>query len=103
MVLYVGDSLRIVVGTTDPESGLPLDPQPVSAFVDFWAPGVDRKTSSPTLSAIAMTYRSPTQDFVLYQSTGGATPWTAGKWTFRVTVTGSTYENHEYSTFKLLE
>ena len=98
MTLYVGDALRIVVSATDPETGLPLDPPPTSAHVDFWAPGVDRKTNPPTTPDVAMTYRGASSDFVLFQDTTGFAP---GKWTFRVTVIGSTYSNFEYSTFKL--
>lgn len=98
MTLYVGDALRIVVSATDPETTLPLSPPPSSAHVDYWAPGVDRKTTAATTSNVAMTYRPATSDFVLFQDTSGFAP---GKWTFRVTVIGSTYSNFEYSTFRL--
>lgn len=98
MTLYVGDALRIVVSATDPETSLPLSPAPTGAQVDFWAPGVDRKKSAPTRTAVAMAYRTATKDFALFQDTTGFAP---GKWTFRVTVTGTTYSNFEYSTFKL--
>lgn len=98
MTLYVGDALRIVVSATDPETSLPLDPAPTGAEVDFWAPGVNRKTDAPTTPDVAMTWRPATSDFVLFQDTTGFAP---GKWTFRVTVTGSTYSNFEYSTFRL--
>jgi hypothetical protein len=99
VTLYAGDALRIVVSATDPETTLPLNPPPVSAHVDFWAPGVDRKvTPTPTRPNVAMTYRPVTSDYVLFQDTTGFAP---GKWTFRVTVIGSTYSNFEYSTFRL--
>lgn len=100
MTLYVGEAVRILAKATDPESSLPLDPAPTSAVVDFWSPDQDRQVDTPIISDVAMTYRSATNDFVLFQSTSGE-PWVAGKWVFRVTVTGSTYQNWEISSFKL--
>ena len=100
MALYLGEAVRIRATATDPDTGLALDPAPTSASVDFWAPGVDRKTEDPTIPGVAMSYRSEKSDFVLYQSTEGD-PWVVGKWTYRVTVVGESYSNFEYDNFKL--
>lgn len=100
MALYLGEAVRIRATATDPDTGSLLDPPPTSAHVDFWAPGVDRKTNAPTISGQAMSYRSAENDFVLYQDTQG-TPWVAGKWVYRVTVVGDSFSNFEYDSFRL--
>ena len=106
MALYVGEAVRIRVDALDPETGEPLSPAPTSAVVDFWAPGKDpvknlADRGSPDVQNQTMTYRSTEDDFVLYQDTSGGAPWVDGKWTFRVTVTGATYTNWEFGSFKL--
>lgn len=105
MVLYVGEAVRIRVSALDPETNLVLDPPPTSAKVDFWAPGRNpirdpAVRATPDVPNAAMTYRATEGDFVLFQPTSG-TPWTAGKWTYQVTVVGSSYSNWEYATFVL--
>lgn len=100
MALFLGEAVRIKAKATDPETELALDPPPDSATVDFWAPGLDRKIDAATITDVAMTYRSSTDDFILYQSTDGS-PWVAGKWHYKVTVTGAVYVNWEYSAFTL--
>lgn len=102
MVLYLGEAVKIVASASDPESGAPLDPPPSSAFVDFWGPGVNRRTESPTISRVSMTYRTGTKDFVLVQNTAPMVDprWIAGKWTYRVTMVGL-FSNFEYATFTL--
>lgn len=100
MALYLGEAVRIKAKATDPETGLALDPAPISATVDFWAPGLDKKVDPPTVADVAMTYRSGSEDFILFQSTDGA-PWVAGKWNYKVTVTGALYTNWEYANFTL--
>lgn len=100
MALFLGEAVRIKAKATDPETGLSLDPAPSTATVDFWAPGLDRKVDDPTIAAVPMTYRSVTDDFILYQPTQGGS-WAAGKWHYRVTVTGDVYTNWEYSAFTL--
>lgn len=105
MALYVGEAVRIRASAVDPETGLPLDPAPVQALVDFWAPGrVPTKDElvrqEPDIAGKVMTQRPETQDFILIQHTKGA-PWVAGKWTYRVTVVGHSYDNWEYGTFSL--
>lgn len=105
MVLYVGEAVKIRASAVDPETEVPLDPAPTGAVVAFWAPGRNpvRDPSvrdTPDLADQAMVYRVEEQDFIHFQDTSGAA-WTAGKWTFRVTVQGTTYTNWEYSTFSL--
>lgn len=100
MTLYLGEAVRILAVPTDPETGLPLNPPPTGATVDFWAPGLDRKVDAPTISAVPMTFRSATGDFILFQDTAGAN-WVLGKWVYRVTVQGATFRNFEYASFSL--
>lgn len=100
MALYLGEAVRIRAAATDPETKAPLDPPPTSAVVDFWAPGQNSRTDTPTISGVAMTYRADKQDFVLYQATSG-TEWVVGKWTYKVTITGDAYTNWEYANFAL--
>lgn len=100
MALFLGEAVRIKAKATDPETGEALDPPPTSATVDFWAPGLDRKVDPPTIAAQAMTYRPATDDFILFQPTYGS-PWVTGKWTYKVTMTGSVYVNWEFSNFTL--
>lgn len=105
MVLYVGEAVRIRVSALDPETGLSLDPPPTSASIDFWAPGRNpirdpAVRGTPDVPHVAMTFRSTTDDYVLFQPTSGS-PWVAGKWTYRVTVVGASYSNWEYATFVL--
>jgi hypothetical protein len=105
VALYLGEAVRIKTSAVDPETKLALDPPPGEAFVDFWLPGksptknaVERAT--PDLSNQAMTYRAATADFILFQATESAL-WVAGKWTYRVTVVGTSFRNWEYATFAL--
>lgn len=100
MALYLGEAVRIRASATDPETGLALDPPPVEAVVDFWAPGLDRKVDDPTFSGVVMSYRTEQKDFILFQSTTGD-GWIPGKWIYRVKVTGDSFENFEYANFTL--
>ena len=105
MALYVGEAVRIRASAVDPETKVALDPPPTEAFVDFWLPGKTpqrdpEQRAAPDLTAVQMTYREATADFVLYQDTEGDL-WVPGKWTYRVTVVGTSYRNWEYSTFAL--
>ena len=105
MALYVGEAVRIRATAVDPETSLALDPPPLSAKVDFWLPGRnpikdELVRASPDASDRAMTYRTATGDFVLFQETAGS-PWIAGKWTYKVTITGTSYLNWEFGTFVL--
>lgn len=102
---YVGEAVRIRVTATDPETGVALVPAPTSASIDFWRPGRNpirdlEVRSTPDISNTEMAYRPATNDFVLFQSTAGD-PWVAGKWTYRVTVSGDSFTNWEYATFVL--
>jgi hypothetical protein len=105
MALYVGEAVRIRSQALDPQTDEPLDPAPTSGVVDFWEPGKNPKTdatvrANPDYQNATMTYRATQDDFVLDQDTTG---WPVGKWTFRVTMTGSTFTNWEYGTFALKE
>lgn len=105
MALYVGEAVRIRALAVDPETDQPLDPPPLQAFVEFWGPGRnpvrdESVRDSPDIDDQLMTYRAETNDFILFQLTEGD-PWEPGKWTYRVTIVGSTYRNWEYGTFSL--
>lgn len=103
MALYLGEAVRLRATATDPETGLPLTP--TGASVDFWAPGKNPikdpdVRAFPDVGNQPMVWRPETQDFVLVASTTGPA-WTAGKWTYRVTVQGEAFSNWEFSTFTL--
>lgn len=105
MALYVGEAVRISAEALDPDGRSPLDPPPLSAHVEFWAPGRNPVRDpdvrgTPDVAAQPLTRDDVTGVWALYQSTDGA-PWVAGKWTYRVTVVGSAYENWEYASFSL--
>lgn len=100
MALYVGETVRVRAHALDPETGERLDPAPTEAFVDFWAPEVERG-DAPTLGNRQMAYREATNDFVLNETTNPNSGWVPGKWTYRVTVVGQVFTNWEYGSFKL--
>lgn len=105
MALYVGEAIRIRVDTIDPDTDLPLDPPPTSAEVSFWAPGKNPVTdptvrSVPDVGPVSMgSYDTELKAFVLYIETTG---WEPGKWTYQAKIVGAnSFDNWEYSTFKL--
>lgn len=114
MASFLGESVGVKADPRDPFTGAKLTAAGgYEAYVDFFAPGKAPKTVpadrvAPDVANVAMTYNativnekdSSVGAWVLYQPTEGA-PWVAGKWWFRVTVTSSSYDNWEYSSFVL--
>lgn len=84
---HVGETIRLRAKATDPETLAVLTP--TSAVVEWWGPGVDRTASLPAVTS-NMGWRVTEQDFVLYQATDG---WPPGRWTYKVSVTGTQYTN----------
>lgn len=105
MTLYVGEAVRIRTVVIDPDTGNVLTPPPTSVIVEFWGPGKNpikdaSVRGAPDKGSYPLDYRIDEQDFVYYADTTG---WTAGKWTYRVTVSRSnpSHTNWEYATLVL--
>lgn len=118
MALYAGEAVRVRAQVIDPDTEATLvladgEPAP-TATIDLWSPGNDPardtdRRSNPTHSG-SMTYRAEKGDFIAYVSTEGdgidesatpGTPWEAGRWFYRVSVTGQAFTNWEYGNFRL--
>lgn len=105
MASYVGESIGVRGTATDPFSGAALTGPDYSASADFWVPGGNPRTdeslrATPDVTNVAMAWDSALGAFVAYVQTDVA-PWVAGKWSYRVTITGVNYTNWEYGTFSL--
>lgn len=92
---HVGETVRLRAKATDPETFEVLPEG--TAQVEWWAPGADR-TGDPASVTTPMSWRTAEQDYVVYQQTDG---WVPGRWTYKVTVTGTQYSNVRISTITL--
>jgi len=108
MTLYVGDTVAIKVDLLDPFTKEALTGYTVT--LDLYAPGRNPKTDpsvrgTPDVAGVNAAY-----DASIENSAGGlgayvgyvaTTALEEGKWSYRVTATGSTYHDTEYGTFRL--
>lgn len=111
MALYVGDGVSIVVDVVDPVRQVAItNLDGVQVVLDFFAPGKDPRGNpedreTPDVSGTSATYdptaitKNGVGAWVVYQPTS-VNPWVAGKWAYRVTVSGA-YQNVEYGSFTL--
>lgn len=99
MAMYLGETIRITAVAKDPDTLDPLEPMPSRAFVDLWAPGVDRRVQSPTIATIEMLRDETAQRFYVDINTTSQA-WRQGVWTYRVTA-ADTYRTIEYGQFKM--
>lgn len=99
MAIYLSETIRVTAVPRDPDSLDPLDPLPSRAYVDFWAPGVDRRIQAPTIANLEMTRDEAGQRFFLDVTTD-TQEWRAGNWVYRVTA-ADTYRSIEYGQFTI--
>lgn len=99
MTLYAGEAVTIKASATDPVHNTVI--ADAVAVVDFYAPGknpkvnpADRVIDKPQ---VALTYDAAVKLYLGYADTTG---WVDGKWSFKVTLSGS-YDSWEYGTFTL--
>lgn len=105
MTLYVGEALRITSKALDPVTEEPLNPQPDSGAVDFWAPGKNPRTDetvrdAPDVANVALVHDTATNEWTATVSTNTAV-WAPGRWSYRITFTGVGGQNWEYGTLRL--
>lgn len=99
MTLYVGEAVTIKATATDPAKKQPITD--ATAVVDFYAPGKnpklvveDRVTDK---DQVTMAYDADAAAYLGYVDTTG---WEPGKWSVKVTLSGS-YDSWEYGSFTL--
>lgn len=99
MTTYVGEVQAITVLATDPVTLEAITD--LTGQVEFYNPTKNPKlvvadrTPDHTLS---MTYDTVRARYVAFADTTG---WAAGKWSYRVSLSGSVFNNWEYGTFTL--
>jgi hypothetical protein len=99
MTTYVGEKVTIRVEASDPILGQAITDGQLS--VEFYAPGKDPKNLPDDRvkdqGPYDMTWSDEAQAYFVQVSTAG---WVAGKWTYKVTLTGG-YDSWEYATLTL--
>lgn len=107
MVIYVGEAVTIVGAAYNPVAGAVI--ADAIAQVEFYAPGknpakvpadrvVDHGPRPMTFIATVVNKDHTVGAYVGYADTTG---WVPGKWSYKVTLTGS-YESWEYANFTLV-
>lgn len=108
MTIFVGEAVTIVCAAINPLTATVISD--ATGQVDFYAPGKTPKTVPadrtpdhgpfPSLfDASVLNKDGSLGAYVAYVDTTG---WTAGKWSYKVTLTGS-YDTWEYGQFALAE
>ena len=106
MTIYVGEGITVLGAAVNPVSGLVISD--ALAEVEFYAPG---KTPQRVVAdriadfgPVAMTFQSTVANkdgtFGAYVGFVDTTGWVAGKWSYRVKLSGS-YGSWEFGTFAL--
>lgn len=102
MPTYVGEGITVVCTAKDPVSGTVISD--AVATVEFYAPD-KRPARNPAdrvadYGPVSMSYDADIDggSYVAYVDTTG---WTAGRWTYRVTLSGA-YSSWEYGTLRLV-
>ena len=106
MVLYLGETVRVVATALDPETSLPIDPVPTEAVAGLFAPSTGDPRLDPSLRSTpdetaTLTYDTETQRFVANVNSAGFAKQESGTWFLMITVTGALYSNFEFGRFKL--
>lgn len=110
MTIFVGEAVTIVGSATDP---LKADENitDATAVADFYGPGKDPKGNPEDRTTdkqqVTLTYDAEVVVKLGQSTVTGAyvgfadtTGWAPGKWTYKVTLSGS-YDSWEYGTFTL--
>lgn len=107
MTIYVGETLTIIGAAVNPVTGLVI--ADATGEVEFYAPPknpakvpadrtLDEGPFPVTYSATVVNKDGTTGAYVGYVVTTG---WAPGKWTYKVTLTG-TFDTWEYGSFTLV-
>jgi hypothetical protein len=106
VTIFVGEAITVVCAAVNPLTGLVI--ADANGQVEFYGPGKQPKTVPGDRVAdqgpVAVTFNATVANkdgtvgaYVAYVDTTG---WAAGKWSYRVTLTGS-YNTWEYGSFTL--
>lgn len=110
MALYVGETVAIRIGATNPFTGDPLTPDDgYSCKVDVYQPGVNPKTTpavrddaaSQLASGLDTVYDTDQQAYFAFVSSAGWDLTATSQLWYRGTLIGPEYNNVEFARFRI--